>query len=308
MNRRCTGFTLIELLIVIVIIAILIALLLPAVQGVREAARLTQCGNNLKQLATATLHYHESLLKLPPATTNRVAGAPGFSGSQMSWMARILPYVEQQSIHDLIDWSDGATNVGLRTIRLPTAVCPSDSGNSSGGRTNYVACHGNLENAWTGTPPNHRGGVFINSSVSLANIRDGASNTIFASECLFNAPVAQDYSGNLSGYNNCKAGIDGPFVPNSGSSGRGSSWIWGHSVESWGFTTAVPPNDLTFIGKKECVLWSTHAALPARSAHIDLVEVAFYDGSVRKAIGSIDINTWRRLGAIADGESASLDW
>src|SRR5690606_550341 len=90
-----TGFTLIELLVVIAIIAVLIALLLPAVQQAREAARMTQCKNNLKQIGLAIHNYHDTYNCIPPSGL-------AITGYQMGWVPRIFPYLEQGTRYDQI--------------------------------------------------------------------------------------------------------------------------------------------------------------------------------------------------------------
>ncbi len=99
-SRRRSAFTLIELLVVIAIIAILIALLVPAVQKVREAANRAQCQNNLKQIALACHNFHDVNKKLPPGVNRSVPSNPRLF-EYWSWLAMILPYVEQQNIYTL---------------------------------------------------------------------------------------------------------------------------------------------------------------------------------------------------------------
>ena len=150
------GFTLIELLVVIAIIAILIALLLPAVQQAREAARRTQCKNNLKQLGLAMHNYHD--------VANIVAfnyGAccvPTTNGQQSTWIRSILPYIEQAAIYNQIDWNYGTgndpragtatdpalmpmpSNGAIARQTFPALVCPSDNHNGRmGSRANASA-------------------------------------------------------------------------------------------------------------------------------------------------------------------------
>jgi len=124
---RSTAFTLVELLVVIAIIGILVAMLLPAVQAAREAARRSQCGNNLKQLAFALYNYHDTYNTFP-AGAYYVPG--GFNLlSRHTWMCSLLPYIEEQDVYDQLDF-DRHTNVApnntvLLDLVLPFA-CPSN--------------------------------------------------------------------------------------------------------------------------------------------------------------------------------------
>src|SRR5262245_12223384 len=117
--RRLGGFTLIELLVVIAIIAVLIALLLPAVQSAREAARRAQCTNNLKQIGLAVHNYLSANNSMPPAYVVYGIGPGGTNTAQdYTALARMLPFLEQNSMYNAINFSMGArwgasgTNVG----------------------------------------------------------------------------------------------------------------------------------------------------------------------------------------------------
>src|SRR5687768_10209175 len=124
MSRR--AFTLIELLVVIAIIAILIALLLPAVQQVRESARRTQCKNNLKQIGLALHNYLDVYSVLPPSYCV-VPGVTTTVGGQWSAFARILPYLDQANLQNLIDWKVAySTQLNVATQRVPLYLCPSE--------------------------------------------------------------------------------------------------------------------------------------------------------------------------------------
>lgn len=197
MTKRRKAFTLIELLVVIAIIAVLIALLLPAVQQAREAARRTQCRNNLKQLGLALYNYESTFTVFPMN-----GGSTGFSPQ-----ARILPYVDQANIQNLIDFNlkvytgPGGSQVpnpafvSLFAQVLPLFLCPSDpappqSAANLGspaqpyvfGGNNYMASTG----SGTGTNYDDRSrtdGVFWNNSnARLSDVQDGSSNTVFMSE------------------------------------------------------------------------------------------------------------------------------
>ncbi len=129
-RARLAGFTLVELLVVIAIIGILVALLLPAVQAVREAARRTQCQNNLKNVALAALNYESALGELPPGGLNvRTESASG-----LGWPVLILPYVEEATVSEEAirkfrstgDAYGGAFD-NLNALLLPMYLCPSDA-------------------------------------------------------------------------------------------------------------------------------------------------------------------------------------
>ncbi|MBT5017958.1 MAG: DUF1559 domain-containing protein, partial [Planctomicrobium sp.] len=125
MKRRSSlrGFTLIELLVVIAIIAILIALLLPAVQQAREAARRTQCKNNLKQLGLALHNYHDTHGIFPNSMDSYFpGGVPSRSNPRNhSWMVMILPFIDQAPLYQSIDFSSQLYGQTLAGGQLVTA-------------------------------------------------------------------------------------------------------------------------------------------------------------------------------------------
>ncbi len=214
MRRR--GFTLIELLVVIAIIAVLIALLLPAVQQAREAARRTQCKNNLKQIGLALHNYHDQFRTFPPgwisvdAATGQMTPLNGGSGA--GWALLLLPQIDQSSLYNKFNLNLRIANpVNAPLIKTPLSafLCPSDpaptqtwmltaDGNPSQvlaelATANYVAAFGSVslddcENP-TGTAPVSaagqcvgNGSVFHNSRVKMRDFTDGTSNTVFVGE------------------------------------------------------------------------------------------------------------------------------
>jgi prepilin-type N-terminal cleavage/methylation domain-containing protein len=194
------GFTLIELLVVIAIIAILIALLLPAVQQAREAARRTQCRNNLMNLGLALHNYLMAHEVLPPGTQNAtgpISSLPfttaedgtrtyDLTTSHMSWITQILPYFEQQTVYRHIDFTKSVyapENDPPRKQRLSILICPSDPGvpygSDSIAMSSYRGVHHDLA---APIDVDQHGVFFLNSAVSYEQIEDGTSNTLFVGE------------------------------------------------------------------------------------------------------------------------------
>ena len=214
MNTSRRGFTLIELLVVISIIAVLIALLLPAVQSAREAARRSQCVNNLKQLGLAVHNYHSTVNVIPalsmyPGGQYNISQANGV-GYSASWIVAILPYIEQDVIFSAYNFSapavvlsasSGLENTTATYTQINTFLCPSESildRPSLNATTNYVGNYGGPGQikAYTGTiipvgDPNIilQGGTSLGSvgPVTIEGIRDGSSNTALFSEHLHGA-------------------------------------------------------------------------------------------------------------------------
>src|SRR5438094_9588305 len=125
-----TGFTLIELLVVIAIISVLIGLLLPAVQAAREAARRTQCVNNLKQIGLALHHYEQAYKALPPGYVSNFDALGADTGPGWGWAAMLLPQFEQSPLFHAINFNLAIEAPANSTARLPIVnvfLCPSDS-------------------------------------------------------------------------------------------------------------------------------------------------------------------------------------
>jgi prepilin-type N-terminal cleavage/methylation domain-containing protein len=214
------GFTLIELLVVIAIIAVLVGLLLPAVQKVREAAARSQCQNNLKQIALATMacadtHQNE----LPPAywyyPFNVTAASPNVLGSVM---VHILPYIEQQNLYQLIaaqflaggglnnaagvvngqNWNSANATDIIKSYQCPSDATMKTAGGPTGSVVSYAA---NAQVFGTITSSVVNGSAFINTisdkggTVLPRDIPDGTSNTIFIIERLADCGAVSRWAG-----------------------------------------------------------------------------------------------------------------
>ncbi len=195
MDRQpiCRGFTLIELLVTIAIIAILIALLLPAVFQAREAARRTQCKNNLRQLGVAIGSYYDAFTMLPAGCVNSrgpIAARP--AGFHHSWTWALLPHLDQRAAESKLDQTRGAYDVVNRDVArlvLPVLLCPSDGSARKSidpvmrgaGLTNYAGVHHPVEAPIDTT--NH-GSFYVNSFLRYDEFPDGASQTIAIGEIL----------------------------------------------------------------------------------------------------------------------------
>jgi prepilin-type N-terminal cleavage/methylation domain-containing protein len=324
-NFRQRGFTLIELLVVIAIIAVLIALLLPAVQQAREAARRSQCKNNLKQLGLALHNYHDSFNLFPMGHTRSNDGSGGVTGWRgYSLHAMILPYIDQAPLYSRINFNqhfDHADNTASRRTRIAAFLCPSDTvfpGSAETGNNNYSGSMGPSFGQYI-TPLGQRDGFFnFDVIVRMSDIRDGTSNTICMSEQFVGDNNNAAYTagdvvrgiafagstkykptrGDLETYGAaCVAG-----QANHHSHG-GRDWAVGMPAQTL-FNTAAPPN-WRFPTCQECVgcgWMDSQGIFPARSRHVGGVHILMGDGAVRFASENIDLGTWQNLGSIRGNE------
>lgn len=209
MDKRhlCRGFTLIELLVVIAIIAVLVALLLPAVQQAREAARRSQCKNNLKQIGLALHNYHDTHQAMPPGSIHSASPAAStcFTDANAaenygaSWTIMILPFLDQQSFYNGFNFNERFTsyrnggqgssgNHDLWTKPMAAFECPSEyRSRQAKNLSSYSGVMGgNVFYCW-GTQNSNRGmsnnGMFwVNSNTRIRDVTDGTSNVFMVGE------------------------------------------------------------------------------------------------------------------------------
>ena len=329
-RRERAAFTLAELLVVITIIGILIALLLPAVQAAREAARRLQCANHVKQLALGAITHESDLGFFPTGGWNKWwLGHPdrGFDQRQPGgWIYNILPFIEQEALHDLGGLGSGMSIEESNAKRLATPLammnCPTrrpaalyrfayvpvaEFRLTSGpitqlARSDYAMNGGDyaqwrrddpalLPDLAAGDDPNFRwdnmdrqtGISYQRSQVKLADVLDGASNTFLIGEK----------------YVNFLHYLDGKDL------GDSETMYCGDDLDLLRFTGVVgtvgtadlnnlPRRDREAVGEGNHVQWFG-------SAHADVVNMSFCDGSVRSLNYSIDAEVYRCLGNRKDG-------
>ncbi len=309
MNRslsRRVGFTLIELLVVIAIIAVLIALLLPAVQQAREAARRTQCKNNMKQIGLS-LHNYES--------TNRCFPIGSFSplSTVPNWRLQLFPYFDQSALFNRMDFTLAFTGNGVNTntttlskLVLPAYVCPSsalDPCANLGNNTQfiqvpmYVGVAGatpDVAARTVGSSSNY-GGFYTNNGMLLHNqttrIRDavdGTTNVIVVAEQSGRVGTSDIRSGYYGGY----TGTSFVGAVTGTNPASADSWSCGLTSVQYKFNspTAAAGSDNSY-----------DANTVINSFHVGGVHALLGDGSVRFISDNIDFTVLRNICSRDDG-------
>ncbi len=267
-----------ELLVVIAIIGILIALLLPAVQAAREAARRTQCANQVKQIGLGLHNYHDSFKTFPVEgvwANNRDGVLAVGDQRNFSWIAMMLPYLEQTALHDQIDFSlpvwPQVTSSGdlIRATRIPGLECPSDSGYPDLTRTanlSWTCYAGSAGWDWWDRGGEVYAGVFtLLNATRIADIQDGTSNTIAVGEV-----GSRSYQATMTCASGCPNGCmcrsPGNGVPRRGNSGVYRSALvasqWHPTVMQDNRTsrTVRGPLPRPDTGAAQTAFWQVHAA------------------------------------------------
>ncbi len=336
-TKRRLGFTLIELLVVIAIIAVLIALLLPAVQQAREAARRTQCKNNMKQYGLGLHNYHDVHLMFPPGGSN------WNDGPEVGWQVKILPFMDQAPIYNSLNfsrnaasgkgpsaWDDNQPGFGpgspnpsvfrpWRLKQVPYAICPSnpdaefrDTGwaqstySGSLGSQRTPSCNGAC-NTFLNARPTNAPSSLMGYDANMGWADHGNTYEARGVSGMFNrlgAPIrlAQILDGTT---NTILVGEINPTCHD-----HTAGWWHINGMGTAHASTSVPPNDMTTCPNSNRV---TNPACTAqcnwnyswgfKSTHAGGLHVLLGDGTVRFINESLDYNTWQRLGGRADGNN-----
>ncbi|TWT30016.1 DUF1559 domain-containing protein [Blastopirellula retiformator] len=309
LKSRRRGFTLVELLVVIAIIGVLIGLLLPAVQQAREAARRMHCQNNLKQIGLALHNYHDTYNSLS-AGNQGSPSATSYSGHGWTWHSNILSFLEQNTLFDAIQGSDGWGNEsGSQSSGKPLIVqatvvkafwCPSQEDVTNGPQKNGYQpsnYNGNMGTRIGSSGDNCKSsdiqdlddmrsedwgcmngnGIFyVDSKTRFADVRDGLSNTIFVSEVV-------DTGGDTIGY--WSNGADRRAIFSSGADGNPPS-------EMTEYLIAAEGNDPINGGSEEA----------AGSWHPGGANFCMGDGSIRFLSENMNMATYQGLSTRREGE------
>lgn len=329
MRRNPRGMTLIELLVVIAIIGLLIALLIPAVQGAREAARRAQWLNNLRQIGLAIFGYHDTVGTLPPGRKGCCYG---------TWQMYILPYIEQAALYNAYNQygfnnnPDGTfsimgsalryyqpPNFTVTTSRLAAFTCPSDVPNAPKqmnfrGLKASITAH-NYACNWGNT------GMLQQASLNGVSFGGAPFSDILKGKNRYGVPIPHGPTTTWASFQDGTSAtlLAAEVVQGQGTDHRGLTW-WG---EAAGFETYLGPNSQESdrfdyprlcqypYGANPPCAGVTTTSLPemfaSRSRHRGGVNVVLGDGSTRFIKDSINIGIWRALSTLQGGEVLSSD-
>jgi prepilin-type N-terminal cleavage/methylation domain-containing protein len=341
------AFTLIELLVVIAIIGVLAALLLPAVQAAREAARRTQCSNNFKQFGLAVHSYHDVFNCLPFGKGGDYSAVLPSAPMYARWSthSQVLPYLEQRPLYDSINFSLppetpdlGAMGMGFMPVYIDpnranmtasrvlvsTFLCPSDgsggtfpAGNSYAGNEGSWLCDACEQTPSTIAPGELPRGPFYNrSSVRLASMADGTSQTALFSERrrgrgLTDARSDMFQMANAASlnqtYQTCNS-LDMSMAMTL-TSWMGATWNIG-DMTCTTYNHVAGPNSRTCASMDSGMMMggsmvNMAVQLPPSSFHPGGVNVLLGDGTVRFFKETINLSVWRSLGTRNGGEIIS---
>ncbi len=290
---KSTAFTLVELLVVIAIIGILVGLLLPAVQAAREAARRTQCANNLMQLGLAIHHYEFNFEHLPSGCINPegpIRNEP--IGRDVSWIAQILPQIEEGAAFAQFDSQAGAyaaKNLPVREHTISTLRCPSEprmSRNDKLALSSYAGCYHDQE---APIDVDNNGLLFLNSEIRFSDIRDGSTYTLLLGE----APITPDNLGWTSGTRATLRNTSGIVPP------RDDRQL--AAIQQAGGPNAAADADAAQTKQIESLYVGGFGSYHTGGANFVLA-----DGSIHFIGQSIDPKTFQYMGNRADGQM--IEW
>jgi prepilin-type N-terminal cleavage/methylation domain-containing protein len=302
------GFTLIELLVVIAIIAILIGLLLPAVQKVRDAAARTQCENNLKQLALASLNYESSMGTLPP----------GFNAtSLMGSLAYLLPYIEQQNVYNQINPNLFLAPNGTLPVQngVPYPIPPNPWWNEAWG---IAQTHIKTFECPADNPYAEQTGVFayLTEGYDPLNGYDYLVGGYFGGSGY--TVGATNYMANAGGLGKVWTQYCGPYYQGSATKIMA---ITDGTSQTLAFGEVLGGTNQPGAGRDFYVCWMGGGALPAYwgdgdpaqwytygGNHTAVVEFAFCDGSVHAVLKNLGAVNWAFLNASGYQDGSIVDW
>jgi prepilin-type N-terminal cleavage/methylation domain-containing protein len=332
--KRKSGFTLVELLVVIAIIGILIALLLPAIQAAREAARRTQCANNLKQTALAMHNYALVNKRLPPGTKlwqgdTLEPGAPGTYYDDHGWYGYLGPFIEEvgwsKAIDTTLSFSDAKNDFGRR-YQIKLYECPSDgmvhnewpSGNWARWRGNYAVNFGNTNYGQTIGLLGLRflGAPFMpRKSRALNKIIDGTSHTLMMGETRSIKDFGDTWGGPISEIEEATGGqtFEGTLSPNDSKGDnafRVACMLPDGTTNGCTEQTPIPISAQDGVPPCTCAGGSDNAStnsqyFATRSKHKGGVNVSCCDGSTHFVGDTIDIQVWRAVCSAEGGEGSA---